>query len=190
MRYAGIIFALLYLSGCIPAPVYHAVKKENEKSNRFPGKRDTTALSTTLVDSNKAVAASWAISKDQQEAMMQEIRSWMGTPYRFGMVEKGKGTDCSGFVGYVFKKVLNLELPRIASDIYARGEILEQKDLQFGDLVFFENTYKGAKGASHVSIYVGQNRIAHASTTVGVTISELSENYYAKHYLGCRRVVK
>lgn len=45
-----------------------------------------------------------ALTKDKQDAMMAEIRSWIGTPYKFGMVEKSKGTDCSGFVGSVFKK--------------------------------------------------------------------------------------
>ncbi|MBL7959084.1 C40 family peptidase, partial [bacterium] len=101
--------------------------------------------------------------------MMSEIKSWIGTPYRFGMVEKGKGTDCSGFVGSVFKKVLNVDLPRQSAEMYSAGESIGQEELKFGDLVFFQNTYKGAKGASHVGIWVGDGKFAHASTTVGVT---------------------
>jgi cell wall-associated NlpC family hydrolase len=122
--------------------------------------------------------------------MMKEIKSWIGTPYRFGKVEKGKGTDCSGFVGAVFQKTFNMNLPRQSSDMYGSGESISKNELKFGDLVFFQNTYKGSKGASHVGIYIGKDKFAHASTTVGVTISELSEDYYAKHYLGCRRVIK
>jgi cell wall-associated NlpC family hydrolase len=195
-KYGWMAVFMAVMSGCVPQPIYHAIKKDTE-SSRPINATDTSAMAQkAFVDSSRGsrggvgLPLAVGVSKEQQDAMMQEIKSWMGTPYRFGKVEKGKGTDCSGFVGAVFKKVLNLDLPRESGAMYAAGEPVAEKDLKFGDLVFFQNTYKGAQGASHVGIYVGDKKMAHASTTVGVTLSDLSESYYTKHFLGCRRVVK
>ena len=200
------LFCVLFVSvsyfSCIPQPIYYSVKKTEtgvDESTLTKGGLVSDSTKSGSDKTNQAASSAGALSiplsgviltKDKQDAMMAEIKSWMGTPYKFGMVEKGKGTDCSGFVGYVFKKVLDIDLPRQSADMYNTGESIGQKDLKFGDLVFFQNTYKGSKGASHVGIWVGDNKFAHASTTVGVTISDLSEDYYSKHYLGCKKILK
>lgn len=197
-----IALGLFYFS-CTPQPIYQSLKKTDDsnaqttkksgwltpdsaKSNSSPG--NPASISTAGAITVPLLAGN--LSKEKQDAMMTEIKAWIGTPYRFGLVEKGKGTDCSGFVGFVFKKVHNIDLPRTSDAMYGVGEPVSKKDLKFGDLVFLQNTYKGSKGASHVGVYVGENKLAHASTTVGVTISDLSEEYYSKHYLGCRRILK
>lgn len=193
---------LVFMWCCTPQPIYHSIKRSGESTENatknagwfHSDSSRSTAKNGSQQNAGIAAAAvplaAGVLTKDKQDAMMAEIRSWIGTPYKFGMVEKGKGTDCSGFVGSVFKKVLNVDLPRQSADMYASGNSVVQKDMKFGDLVFLQNTYKGAKGASHVGIYVGEDKMAHASTTVGVTISELSEDYYKKHYLGCKRILK
>jgi murein DD-endopeptidase / murein LD-carboxypeptidase len=173
---AVIMTAVWYESGCTSAPVYTSVKK----SDIGIKKSDQT---------NTSQNAGIRITQDQQNAVLKEIQAWMGTPYRFGHCEKGKGTDCSGFVGFIFKNCLNIILPRKAADIYASGKTVKEQDLVFGDLVFLKNTYSGAKGASHVGIYIGDGKMAHASTTEGVTISKLTEKYYSDHLLGYRRVL-
>ncbi len=196
-----LIIWFFFIWSCTPQPIYQSIKKPDasiqnvSKNTGWFGPDSSNTSSGTNAQQAVTTAAAvplsvGALTKDKQDAMMAEIRSWIGTPYKFGMVEKGKGTDCSGFVGSVFKKVLNMDLPRQSADMYGIGESVAQKNLKFGDLVFFQNTYKGAKGASHVGIYVGEDRVAHASTTVGVTISDLAEDYYKKHYLGCRRILK
>lgn len=196
------VMTTAFYCSCVPQPIYQSIKKTEDvdgNTSKNSGWFSPDSVKSGSGNSHQQTLTSGAVAipfmagalaKDKQDAMMAEIRSWIGTPYKFGTVEKGKGTDCSGFVGYVFKKVLNMDLPRSSSDMYSAGQSIAQKDLKFGDLVFFQNTYKGSKGASHVGIYVGDNKFAHASTTVGVTISELSEDYYAKHFLGCRKILK
>jgi hypothetical protein len=53
--------------------------------------------------------------------------------------------------------------------------------------VFFTGKASGEK-VSHVGMYIGDNSIIHASSSRGVTISNLSENYYQSHYYSSGRV--
>ncbi len=64
--------------------------------------------------------------------------------------------------------------------------------LQPGDLVFFcDPSRSGGKAASHVGIYIGSNQFIHASSGGGkVQIDSLSKAYYAKYYVGARRLAK
>jgi cell wall-associated NlpC family hydrolase len=108
----------------------------------------------------------------------------IGIDYSYGGTTTG-GFDCSGFTGYVFKK-LGLNLPRSSREQFAEGKKVARDDLRPGDLVFFNTS---GNGVSHVGIYVGNNRFAHSSCSKGVTITSLSESYYAKRYLGARRTL-
>lgn len=78
-----------------------------------------------------------------------------------------------------------MELPRTSSSQALEGTKVEKDELLPGDLVFFNTS--GA-GISHAGIYVGEGAFAHSSSSKGVTISKLSETYYAKRYVTARRV--
>jgi glucan-binding YG repeat protein len=108
---------------------------------------------------------------------------YIGVPYVWGGTTP-KGFDCSGFVRYAYNKA-GVSLPRTAAEQYALGQAVTKSKLQRGDLVFF-STYKA--GASHVGIYLGDNKFVHASSSHGVTVSSLSTSYYNKTYLGSKRI--
>ena len=59
------------------------------------------------------------------------------------------------------------------------------KDLREGDLVFFNYT---GKGVSHVGLYLGDGKYVHASTTKGVVISDVDNEYTKKRIVGAGRV--
>ena len=59
---------------------------------------------------------------------------------------------------------------------------VSKRNLREGDLVFFHNGRK-KRIASHVGIYLKDNKFIHASTSRGVIISSLNEDYYRKHWL-------
>jgi len=58
---------------------------------------------------------------------------------------------------------------------------------QPGDLVFFANTYR--EGISHVGIAIGGSQMVHAENeSTGVTISDITSDYYASHYASATRL--
>lgn len=113
------------------------------------------------------------------------IHAWWGTPYKIGGMTQ-RGVDCSAFVQTVMAGSYELALPRTAREQKDMATPVDRSDLREGDLVFF-NT-RG--GVSHVGIYLHNNKFVHASTSGGVTISDLNEAYWAKRYLGAGRVTQ
>jgi cell wall-associated NlpC family hydrolase len=97
------------------------------------------------------------------------------------------GIDCSGFTALVYKDGARMTLPRSARAQFEAGTAVARRDLQFGDLVFFNTT---GQVPSHVGIYVEDDLFAHASVTQGVTFSSLDSTYYRKRFVGARRVVE
>ena len=94
------------------------------------------------------------------------------------------GFDCSGFVQHVFA-MLGISLPRTA---HARDHVgigRPRAVLGAGDLAF-SVTYGGV---SHVGIYLGGGRFVHASSSHGVMVSNLSDSYGARRYVGSKRLI-
>lgn len=112
------------------------------------------------------------------------ISKTIGIDYKFGGTSTA-GFDCSGFTKYVFKKV-GLTLPRTSKAQYKVGASITRSKLRSGDLIFF-NTL--GNGVSHVGIYVGNGKFAQSSSSRGVTISSLSQSYWANRYVGAKRVM-
>jgi cell wall-associated NlpC family hydrolase len=110
--------------------------------------------------------------------------TYLGRPYRFG--SEGDAFDCSGFVRTVFGDV-GVDLPHSARAISTLGDRVARSDLEPGDLVFFRKP--GQRYASHVGIYVGEDKFVHAATRGGqVQVDSLSATYYAQHYFCARRI--
>lgn len=115
--------------------------------------------------------------------ILRTAYSMLGVPYMFGGMSPG-GFDCSGFVCYVFRQA-GISLPRMADTQYDAVTHVNTSGLRSGDLVFFQ-TY--APGASHVGIYVGDGKFIHASSSKGITVSEVFTGYWGARYLGAGRV--
>lgn len=120
-------------------------------------------------------------------SVLMRAISLVGTPYRYGGNTPEGGFDCSGLVNYVYRDMLDLDLPRTSRDLAAyQGPRIEPQRLATADLVFF-----GSGGnVSHVGIYVGEGRFVHAPSSGGtVRLDHLDGHYWRDHYSGAKRVL-
>lgn len=111
---------------------------------------------------------------------------FLGVPYRRGGSSADTGFDCSGLVRAIYEKTAGLLLPRRADQQAAFAEKIDKKDLQPGDLVFF-NTMRRA--FSHVGIYVGDGKFIHAPRSgAEVRVEDMQQSYWKRRFDGARRV--
>ena len=115
----------------------------------------------------------------REPALYLAIEPWLGTPYRYAGKTK-KGIDCSGFSNVIYSQIYCNPLSGGSHDIFKTVETVEEGDLQEGDLVFFRINPRYA--VSHVGIYLGKGRFAHARVNRGVIISDIEEPYYRKNF--------
>ena len=126
------------------------------------------------------------LARNKVNALLQTARSYIGVPYRFGGTTP-KAFDCSGYLQYVFAKN-GINIPRTADEQYKLGlRTKSSQQLVPGDLVFF-TTYEA--GASHCGIYLGEDKFIHASSSKGVRVDTLKDDYWAPRYLGGKHIVK
>lgn len=121
-------------------------------------------------------------SDDLALRIINEAESWIGVPYKYGGEDR-LGADCSGFVWNVFSSI-GFALPRTAHQQYQFAMPINRNELRTSDLIFFSND----PTVDHVGIYVGNNNFIHASTSKGVIISSLSQNYYSARIRGFGRI--
>jgi len=118
-----------------------------------------------------------ALSATSNMKLFHFVYDWIGTPYRFGGSSR-KGIDCSAFTKELYSQVFNMDIERSSRDIFSMVSPVRRDELQEGDLVFFKIH---SRRISHVGIYLGNNRFAHASSR-GVAISSLDDAYYSRYF--------
>ena len=112
---------------------------------------------------------------------------FLGVPYRRGGTSVVTGFDCSGFVRAIYEQTVGLILPRRANEQAAATQAIDKRDLQPGDLVFF-NTLRRA--FSHVGIYVGDGKFIHSPKPgAQVRVEDMNGSYWQRRFDGARRVL-
>ena len=122
---------------------------------------------------------------DSKKNLIINALRMIDIPYKFGGTSF-IGIDCSAFVQKVFSLV-NIQLPRTAKEQFTAGNLVKKENIDIGDILFFK-TY--ASFPSHVGIYLGNNLFIHASPMAGrVTIETFDSPYYAKRFIGAKRLL-
>lgn len=122
------------------------------------------------------------------QKLLGKAMQLMGVKYRYGGTSPSTGLDCSGYVQYVFKNAVGVNLPRTASEQAHVGEAITDTNIRPGDMVFF-NT-RGAR-ASHVGIYVGNGMFLHSPNSRSeVRFDSMDSGYWHAHFTGARRITR
>ena len=109
-----------------------------------------------------------------------------GVPYKRGGNSAETGFDCSGFVRAIYQQTVGMVLPRRADQQAASTQVIDKKELQPGDLVFF-NTMR--RTFSHVGIYVGDGKFIHSPRSGSeVRVEDMRQSYWQRRFDGARRV--
>lgn len=126
-----------------------------------------------------------AVEEIKNIPLLQKIDEWWGTPYVLGGSSKN-GVDCSFFTLDVMREIYKVNLKRTAAEQYEQSEKIEWNNLKEGDLIFFKT--EGRRRISHVGIYLANNKFAHASTSQGVTIGDLTDPYWQRRLYSLGRI--
>ncbi len=147
-------------------------------------------LPASMLSMNSELAASPAKSAlvhqetgPLRSRILDQYQKWKGTQYRWGGTTH-RGVDCSALMQHLFSDAAHLNLPRTTHEQIHRGVQVAQYRLRPGDLVFFQT----GPNRKHVGVYIGENQFIHASTSQGVTVSTLTDDYWQAHYITARRI--
>ena len=141
----------------------------------------TTGSSTSGSTASGSSSSGSASGSD----IVATAKKYLGTPYKWGG-STPSGFDCSGFVYYVLRSN-GIKASRTLSAMYKQGTPVAKSDLQPGDVVFFQGTYKS--GLSHAGIYVGDGKFIHSPHSGEVvSYANLYSSYYVSHYYGAVRM--
>lgn len=153
--------------------------------NNYLNNRSTSVEKASDIQLKYAILLNTEVELLEDNRLLEHVDEWYGTRYRYGGTTKS-GIDCSAFVQAVYLSAFALSLPRTARDQYHNSRIISATEMKTGDLVFFNTT----GGISHVGIYLQNNKFIHASTSQGVTISDMFDPYYLSRFIGIGRIEK
>ncbi|WP_375416562.1 C40 family peptidase [uncultured Hymenobacter sp.] len=125
-----------------------------------------------------------ANTSDAIAAVIEEARSYEGTPYLYGGTTR-LGVDCSGLLQLSFGAV-DIAIPRSSNEQAGWGEPVRPNELQPGDLLFFGPS-PGSGTITHVGLVTEASqeeiRFIHASTSLGVVENSLETDYYLSRFV-------
>lgn len=130
-----------------------------------------------------AVLLDIEVEKLTNKKLIEYVNNWWAVPYRIGGSSK-EGVDCSAFVKGLTSEAYGLSLPRTSREQADYCKEISKQELKEGDLVFFADR----SAISHVGMYISNNKFVHASTSMGVVISDLNEAYWSRRFVKAGRL--
>ena len=112
-----------------------------------------------------------------ENELLKSFENWRGTRYSWGGDSKS-GIDCSALTRRVYREVFEFELPRVSVDQAQRGVHISKSELRPGDILFFRPENR----VNHTAVYVGNSLFINASSSQGVVLSSLENNYWGKYF--------
>ncbi|MBL7927639.1 MAG: C40 family peptidase [Bacteroidia bacterium] len=125
-------------------------------------------------------AFGYRVTSVSQPRLFDCVDLWLGTKYRLAGSNED-GIDCSRFAITIYNYAFGQNIDGTADELYRSCTITKMFTAAQGDLIFFK---LGRKRVSHVGIYLGDNKFAHASSSKGIIISDVNEPYWKNRFAG------
>jgi len=183
---------IFFLSVWVSTGATHAIADDfalNANGNVVAtGPLQSTYDGLSVISPGEPVAVSQVLPISKGVSVVAQAFVYLGTPYKMGGVSPVTGFDCSGFVHFVYKNVLGLNLPRSPQGLSKVGQRVTKDELKAGDLVFF-NTLGGQ--FSHVGIFVSGTEFIHSPHSgKTVEIARMDSSYYRKRFTAAVRLAQ
>ncbi|MDR0410965.1 MAG: C40 family peptidase [Treponema sp.] len=127
---------------------------------------------------------------DDREALIALAQKYLGTPYR-SAGDNPKGFDCSGFVWFVYRNAVNMNIPRSSKGVWTSdAETTTLENAHPGDIIIFSSQKGGRGSINHSAMLLDENSMIHAISDGprrGVVISPLSDKYFGPRIIGVKR---
>jgi len=161
-------------------PVVESTSSSNKSSSKKSSSKKTTSKknsSSKNNSSNKNNSSSGSTVSGSGQAVVNYALKFVGNPYKYGGNSLTNGIDCSGFVKQVYAH-FGVSLPRTSSSLRSVGKkVGSLSKAKPGDIICY---------SGHVAIYMGGNKIVHASNKKdGIKISN---NAAYKSIITIRRI--
>lgn len=201
-----IAIVLICFSSCKPTSKIITSKTEAEKKGIYrepqpkkniveyePKIKHSSKKTTKKPKINESNDDDYIISDENTSYLVRQLindaSNNLGVNYRAGGTTT-EGFDCSGLVYSTFKK-FDILLPRSSVDMARVGQILDESEIQKGDLIFFKTN--GKRIINHVGMVIevtpDEIKFIHSSTQKGVIVSSTKEPYYAKTFTQANRIL-
>lgn len=179
---------------------YEPVNKK-EISKGGPNKTEIEFTKTSPVKKGSVIVADEKTDSDFEpepyesylaQQIVNNAMQFEGVRYRGGGTTKD-GMDCSGMV-YATFRIFDITLPRSSYDMATAGTEVELSEVKKGDLLFFDNNRRRNR-INHVGIVVevtpeGEVKFLHSSTSSGVIVSSMNEDYHSRTFVKAKRVIE
>jgi cell wall-associated NlpC family hydrolase len=128
----------------------------------------------------------------QRRQIIETAKQYLGIPYKTAG-STPNGFDCSGFVWYVYRTAIKMDVPRSSRGVWAsNAETFALKDAKPGDIVVF-SANKGGGSINHTAILLDGDTMIHAVSDGprrGILISPLNDKYFAPRIVGVKSFIK
>jgi cell wall-associated NlpC family hydrolase len=179
--------SLLLLAAAASAQAAPPASAEDDIGRFMAEKRLVDRLEEVRVNMASRVSDGASHVANRASELVVNAMGYLGVPYRRGGNSAETGFDCSGFVKAMYEQTVGMILPRRANEQAAATQKIDRRDLQPGDLVFF-NTLRHA--FSHVGIYIGDNKFIHSPKPgAQVRVEDMGVPYWNQRFDGARRVL-
>lgn len=126
-----------------------------------------------------------SLSGTENLELLNTVKNWLGTRYRYGGCSPRSGIDCSCFVKIIYKRVYGIQLKRSSAGMYRYDTIpIRNEPFREGDLLFFTNRHNRI---NHVGVYLADHKFAHSVSSGGVQVDDLRNPYYRKRFFAAGR---